>query len=110
MLEVYQAKRLIKSEELLSEYPILATPMNCKTAIYLENELFSEYTTNTTLSLLENIILSAKKAAFETDSSKILTSTQYLHAEVELTLYTADGAISEKDRAILEENETALFD
>jgi len=110
MLEVYQAQRIIDSEKLLQEHPILTTPMNCKTTIFLDGELFSEFATNTTLSLLENIILSAKKAAFETDSSKILTSTQYLHAEVELTLYTADGAISEKDTPILKEKDGVMFD
>ncbi len=105
MLEVYQAERLIDKEKLLKEYPILATPMSCEVAIYLEEELFSSYMSEAEIPLLENIILSAKKAAFEADSEHILTSTQFLHAQLELTLFTPDGVISEKDEPILKDKE-----
>ncbi len=105
MLEVYRAERLIDKEKLLKEYPILATPMACKVAIYLEEELFSSYMSEAEIPLLENIILSAKKAAFEADSEHILTSTQFLHAQLELTLFTPDGVISEKDEPILKDKE-----
>ncbi len=101
MLEVYQAKRLIDKASLLEEHPILATPMACKITIYLNEKIFSTYTSGANTPLLDNIILAAKKAAFETDQKHILTSTQYLHAEIELTLFTADGTMSERDKPIV---------
>ena len=108
MLEVYQAKRLIEKERLLKEHPILSTPMACKVTIYLEQKSFNSFETEANDSLLENIILAAKKAAFESDDKHILTSTQYLQAEVELTLFTPDGAISEKDEPIVKEKDKLI--
>ena len=56
MLEVYQAKRLIDTEELLKNYPVLQTPIDVEVTIYLEDEPFSSYKTNSGNTLLENII------------------------------------------------------
>ncbi len=106
MLEVYQAKRLIDKEHLLKEYPILATPMACKVSIYLEKELFSFFETDASKPLLENVILAAKKAAFESDKQHTLSSINYLHAEVELTLFTPDGTISERDEPLVSGSDT----
>ena len=108
MLEVYQAKRLIDKEKLLQEHPILATPMACEVTIYLDEQPFSSFKSEDDKPLLENIILTAKKAAFETDPKQILTSREYLHAEVELTLFTPDGAISERDEPILNDKDALV--
>ena len=108
MLEVYQAKRLIDKEQLLEEHPILSTPMSCTVSIYLDEKPFSSFRSGDDRTLLENIILAAKKAAFETDKEHILTSTQYLHAEVELTLHTADGDISERDKPIVSDKDALV--
>ena len=109
MLEVYQAKRLVDKKKLLDEYPILATPMACRVSIYLDDEPLGSFESQADKPLLENIILAAKKAAFEVDEAHILTSTQYLHAEVELTLLTPDGAISEKDEPIISDKEALIL-
>ena len=108
MLEVYQAKRIIDKEKLLQEHPILATPMACQVTIYLDEKPYSSYKSQADAKLIENIILAAKKAAFEADTEHILTSTQYLHAEIELTLFTPDGAISERDKPILNEKDALV--
>ena len=108
MLEVFQAKRLIDKEALLKEHPILATPMACTVSIYLDEKPLSSYKSEDDRALLENIILAAKKAAFEVDKEHILTSTQYLHAEVELTLHTADGDISERDKPLISDKDALV--
>ena len=109
MLEVLQARRRIDKNALLEQHPILTTPLNAKVEIFLEKKPFSTYTTDNENTLLENIILSAKKAAFEVDEKHILTSTQFLHCEVELTLYTPEGAISERDKPLVEEDSKVLL-
>ena len=108
MLEVFQAKRLIDKEALLKEHPILATPIACEVAIYLDEKPYSAFKSEANDPLLENIILAAKKAAFESDTEHILTSTQYLHAEVELTLFTPDGAISERDKPLITDKDALV--
>ena len=55
-------------------------------------------------SLLENITIGAKKAAFEDKKSATLTTSEYLHCEIELILDTPDGQISETDPAILSDS------
>ena len=108
MLEVYQAKRLIDKKELLQNYPILSTPMNCSVTIYIEEETKNSHTTQTQQALLENIITAAKKAAFEDPKHSPLSSSEYLSCEIELTLHTEDGDISEKDPPIIEDETTIL--
>jgi len=109
MLEVYQAKRLIDKEQLLKTHPILATPMACTVTIYLDEKPYSHFQSKDDKPLIENIILAAKKAAFEVDTEHILTSTQYLHAQIELTLHTSDGDISEKDKPLLDDKEQIVL-
>ncbi len=108
MLEVLQACRRIDKAALLEHYPVLASPINVKVEIFLKNEAFSAYTTQNENKLLENIIYAAKKAAFETDKEHILTSTQFLYCEIELTLYTPEGTMSERDKPLLDEKENLL--
>ncbi len=107
ILEVYQARNILNFEHLLHEQPLLQTPMNVRVCLYLENELFSTYTTDNDKTLLENISLAAKKAAFE-NKENILTATNYLHAEIELTLLTQEGELSERDGALLDSNEVLV--
>ena len=61
------------------------------------------------LSLLENIIHGAKKAAFEDKNYSPLTTSQYLSCEIELILNTPDGVISEKDNPILNTKSKDIF-
>ena len=108
MLEVYQTRRIIDKASLLQTYPILETPLNCSVTVYIEEKPKNTYTTDTNETLLENIIIAAKKAAFEDKNHTPLSSSKYLSCEIELTLHTQEGDISEKDSPIIED-ETALI-
>lgn len=94
--EVFQAQNLINKESLLSEYPLLneSIPMTLK--IFVDGELHGYYEDLATKTLLENIIIGAKIAAFEDKSSKPLTLSEYLGAEMELSLQTPEGVISHR--------------
>ena len=104
MLEVLQAEKIIDKEKLTQAHPILETPLNCKVAVLLQERQKSSYTTQTNSSLLENIIIAAKKAAFEDPTSSPLTTSEFLHAQMELTIYTQEGSICERDEPILQED------
>ncbi len=95
--EVFQAKNSIDRDALLREYPLLneSIPMTLK--IFVGNELRGYYEDLATKSLLENIIIGAKKAAFEDTRSAPLKTTEYPGAEIELALQTPEGIISHRD-------------
>lgn len=100
--EVFQAQRSIQKEELLEQHPLLSEPMPLSVNIYIDEELKGSFATqDTKSSLLENIIIGAKKAAFEDSSRGILTTSEYLHAEIELILITQEGEMSQRDKAII---------
>ena len=109
ILEVLQARRKIDVAELLKEYPILAAKIGVKVEIFLDDEPFSAYATQNDKTLADNIIFAAKKAAFETNKEHILTSTQYLHCEIELTLYTDEGVMSERDKPIVTDKDAVVL-
>jgi len=104
MLEVFQAKRNIDKVKLLQDYPVLAEAMNVKVAIYLDAKLKNSYTTTNNDSLLENILIASKKAAFEDEKHPPLSVSGYLHAEIELTLFGSEGDMSEKDPPLLQDD------
>ncbi len=100
--EVFQAQRSINASLLLQEHPLLNEKIPATLNLFINRELKGSYTANSSdASLLENIILSAKKAAFEDENSAVLTTSSYLYCEIELVLSTAEGEISETDPAIL---------
>jgi len=102
--EVFEANRTIDKSSLLKEHPLLNQKINSNVNIYLENKLRGHASSKSNnLSLLEGIILNSKKAAFEDENFTPLTTSEYLHCEIELILDTDEGIISEKDSAILEE-------
>jgi AMMECR1 domain-containing protein len=108
MLEVYQAKYIIDKNELLKQHPILDSKIECTINIYLNDNLKSSYSTNSNNSLLQNIIIASKKAAFEDNNSTPLKTSEYLECEVELILHTDEGDISQKDTPILKNDNEAL--
>ena len=100
--EVFQANRTIEKAELLKEHPLLCEPINLTIKLTIEKELKGSFSSNNTeTSLLENIIIGAKKAAFEDVMSSVLTTSEYLHSDIELILHTPDGKINEIDKAII---------
>jgi len=101
--EVFQAELSIDREALLKEHPLLNEKITTTLNILIEKEIKGTYTSkNPESSLLCNIILCAKKAAFEDKESDILTTSQYLHCELELVLNTPNGKISETDKPIIQ--------
>jgi AMMECR1 domain-containing protein len=100
--EVLQAKKKIDKHSLMSEYRLLKEKIDSSVKIYLNNELRGKSEIqNEDTSLVENIILNAKKAAFEDINFNPLSSSEYLSCEVEIELKTPDGVISERDPAII---------
>lgn len=100
--EVFEAKRTIDRQHLLSEYPLLNEKIATTVNIYLEDELRGSYKSSVaTKSLLEDVVYNAKKSAFEDKKFSPLKTSEYLKCEIELLLETPDGVISEKDSPII---------
>lgn len=100
--EVLQGHRSIDKKTLLSKHPLLNNKISTTVNIYIQNKLHGTSSSkNNSLSLLEDIILNAKKSAFEDKNFTPLSTSQYLECEIEILLNTEDGVISEKDPAIL---------
>jgi len=102
--EVLQAQTTINREELLEHYPILSTPMGVQVTLYLDEKIRgSSKSENADLPLLESIILHAKLAAFQDPSFTPIATSEYLHASIELILYSPDGPLSHRDEPIIQE-------
>lgn len=100
--EVFEAKRTIDKQTLLTQHPLLSEKIPTGVKIYLNDKLRgSSSSADAAGTLLEELILNAKKAAFESSDFKPLTTSEYLSCEVEVILTTPDGVISEKDPSIL---------
>lgn len=98
--EVLEARRTIDANALLQEHPLLHENIHVAVNIFINDKLKSSYKLEKgDTSLLHNIIIAAKKAAFE--SGEVITTSQYLHADIELILDTPDGKINQKDPAII---------
>lgn len=103
--EVLQAQHSIDREALLEMHPLLHSALSTQVNLYLEDKLRGSYKDEDSAnSLLESIIINAKKAAFEDKNSSPITTREYLHCELELILYTPDGAMSERDKPLLIED------
>ncbi|MEA3371548.1 MAG: AMMECR1 domain-containing protein [Campylobacterota bacterium] len=101
--EVLEAQSSIDKEPLLKEHPLLQQTVPISVNIYIDNELRGHAESlNPQYSLLQEIIINAKKAAFEDSNYLPLSTSEYLHSEIEVILQTEDGVISEKDPAILQ--------
>jgi len=100
--EVLQAQTSINRAELLESYPVLAQPIECEITLYLDNKLRgSARTESLSRPLLEEIIHNAKVAAFQDENFDPLVTSEYLHATIKLTLFTADGELSHQSEPIL---------
>ena len=100
--EVLQAEITIDREELLHTHPLLNEKINTTVNIYIDNKLRGTSSSkDATLTLVDDIILNAKKSAFQDKNFTPLSTSEYLKCEVELLLDTPDGIISEKDPSIM---------
>lgn len=101
--EVLQAQNSINKEALLKKHPLLNQAIATSVKLYIDKELRGAYENKEAKqSLLYAIIINAKKAAFEDKNFTPLSTSEYLHCELELTLQTPDGLISEKDMPIID--------
>jgi len=101
--EVLEAQNSIDKASLLIEHPLLEQNIPLSVRIYINNELRGHSESlNPKYSLLQEIIINAKKAAFEDPNFSPLSTSEYLHLEIEITLHTTEGIMSEKDPAILQ--------
>ncbi len=100
--EVLEASRTIDKDGLLAQYPLLGEKVATTLNIYLNSKLRGSSSTKTpAVSLLDDIVKNAKVAAFEDKNSTPLSTSEYLHCEIELILATEDGEMSERDKAII---------
>lgn len=101
--EVFEAQNSIVKASLLKEHPLLKQNIPVSVNIYIDNELRGHSESlSPKYSLLQEIIINAKRAAFEDTNFLPLSTSEYLHSEIEIILQTADGLINEKDPAILQ--------
>jgi AMMECR1 domain-containing protein len=103
--EVLEAQRTINYEKLLEEHPLLNEIIQTTVKIFINDKLRGSYaSTDNTKTLIEDIVYNAKKAAFEDSNFTPMSTSEYLHCVIELSLHMPEGIISEKDPAILNEN------
>jgi len=107
--EVLEAQRTIDKKNLIQTYPLLNQKIATRVNIYIENELRgTSYSTNASRTLIEDIIINAKKSAFEDKNFTPISTSEYLSCEIELLLSTPEGVISEKDSSILKAKDNKL--
>ena len=107
--EVLEMQRTIDKNTLIKEHPLLEQKIATKVNLYIDNELRGcAYSQSPNLSLIDDIIINAKRSAFEDENFTPISTSEYLSCEVELLLTTPDGILCEKDPAILKENKYKL--
>ena len=107
--EVLEMQRTIDKTSLIKEHPLLNQKIATEVKLYIDNELRgSSSSVAPERSLIEDIIINAKKSAFEDTKFSPITTSEYLSCEIELLLSTPDGIISEKDPSIIKDNSHKL--
>lgn len=102
--EVLQGQNSIDRSKLLEQYPILSEEMATQITLYLGNKIRGIAKTQTPeRSLLEDIIHNAKAAAFQDENFDPLVTSEYLHATIQLTLFSPDGELSHESEPILKD-------
>ena len=85
--EVIEAKRSIKREELLKEYPVLEQAIASAVTIKIDDEIRGHSSSDEAKRpLIDDIIYNAKVAAFQDSRFSPITTAQYLHCSIELSL------------------------
>lgn len=89
--EVIEARRIINRDALLSAYPVLEQTVACIVTLKLGDEIRGEAkSTHPTQALIDDIIYNAKIAAFEDTRYPPLTTAEYLHVSISLSLLIQD--------------------
>ena len=106
--EVLEAQNTINKNLLKTTHPLLKQNIATTIQLHLDKKIRGMHSSDASKSLLENIIVSAKKAAFENKEHAPITTSEYLFCEVEIILSTEEGVISEKDPSILKSEENTF--
>lgn len=101
--EVIEAKNIIDKNRLLKEHPLLNEKISIVINLYINEKLQSSYVSKSTETpLINKIIIGAKKVVFEDIKRGTLLTSQYLNCELEIILYTSNGELRKKDKAIIQ--------
>ena len=91
--EVIEAKLIIDRKALLEQYPVLEQYIASMVTLKIGDELRGEARSTSALKpLIDDIIFNAKVAAFQDKRFSAITTSQYQHATIELTLFIPDDA------------------
>lgn len=102
--EVLKAESSLDRQKLLEEYPILNEMIGTQIILYFNNKVRGTAKTETPVrSLLDDIIINAKMAAFQDGNFIPLSTSEYLHTSIELILFSAEGPLSHTDAPILKD-------
>ncbi len=89
IIEVLEASRQIDTQTLKKEYPVLNEKMATAVSLYIDDEIRSHYCSlYAKKALIDDLIETAKKAAFESQNYPPLTTSEYLHVSIEVSLLT----------------------
>ncbi len=81
--EVFHAQLSINRDALLKQHPLLNEKIPTTINLFIDKELKGSYTAlDINQSLLNNIIVCAKKAAFEGKTTSALKTSEYLHCDI----------------------------
>jgi len=87
--EVLEASRHIDAERLKEEHPILNEKMATAVTLYLDNEVRAHHCSlHPKKSLLDDLIHTAKIAAFESEFYPPISTSQYLHVSIQVSILT----------------------
>ncbi len=85
--EVLEAKRIIDVKAMIQKHSTLGNSYATFVNLYIDNEIQGSYgSLHPHKTLIEDIIYNAKFAAFEDPNTHPLSTSQYLHASVEVSI------------------------
>lgn len=85
--EVIEATRKIDRDALLKEYPALEQKIGCAVSIILDDKVCGEArSSEASRPLIDDIIYNAKVAAFQDKNNPPISTADYLHCSIELSL------------------------
>lgn len=88
--EVIEARCIINREELLEKYPVLEQNIATVITLRVEDELREARSDEALKPLIDDIIYNAKVAAFQDTKLPAITTAQYLHCRISLSLLIPD--------------------
>ncbi len=89
IVEVLEASRSIDVPHLKEEYPLLNEKMATAVTLYLGEEIRAHYCSlYPKKSLLDDLIYTAKIAAFESHHHAPITTSEYLHVSIQVSILT----------------------